>query len=286
MATDDTHSHPAPISILAELARTTSEVRSLMNGTQRQSESMDERVNRILPRPLRAADLLTPSVFGGALPFGVPGGQTRTPAATDKLWTYFNVMHSVRPSRHLPRSQFGSAMRMITANALLFQFSQTGWQETPTCLSGRSGHGLTRQELDSRVTRDAFWEEVVARAFNEATPITTVDFGGVLGGIVPSSTPTSPRSGADLKKQYTDARGQFALATPNGRDRACIGTFGSDGNRGSRKRVAEEMQRTLYSVHEEFKDFIGVFCNALSARSAQACDERRYKKMMTLETVL
>lgn len=72
-----------------------------------------------------------------------------------------------------------------------------------------SGRGLARQELDAHVTRDALLEQVVAKAFNNATPITTVDFSGVLAGVVSSRPLAHPLTGVDLKSSTVMAVGNL-----------------------------------------------------------------------------
>ena len=47
----------------------------------------------------------------------------------------------------------------------------------------RSGQDLSREQLDTNVSRDVFWQDMVAKAYNSEAPITAIDLSAVLVGI-------------------------------------------------------------------------------------------------------
>ena len=62
------------------------------------------------------------------------------------------------------------------------------------------------------MNKDAFWEHVVAKIFNDETLVYHVDFDGIITGISHAPRPTSLSRGVELRKYYSNERSIYTLA--------------------------------------------------------------------------
>lgn len=79
----------------------------------------------------------------------------------------------------------------------------------------RSGLELSRNQLDQRMSRDAFWVSTIAPVFNDLTERPVFDFFGPLTGVNPALSPSVSRTGQELRTQYVNARSDFTKAYNN-----------------------------------------------------------------------
>ena len=73
------------------------------------------------------------------------------------------------------------------------------------------GQDLRRSELDSGITRDAFWGIIEGR-FNDQSVLVRSSFVGHIEEVDPSVPPLSHRSAEVLKLQFRDVRSVFSEA--------------------------------------------------------------------------
>ena len=71
---------------------------------------------------------------------------------------------------------------------------------------------MNSDELEGNVSRDAFWQTDVAPIFMTCSNVYKVDFSGRLHGTDSSKIPTAERSGAQLRKMFSDLCAHCALA--------------------------------------------------------------------------
>ena len=208
---------------------------------------------------------------------------------------------------------------------------------------------LNRDELEGNVSRDAFWQTDVAPLFMTCSNVYKVDFSGRLDGVDSSKIPTAERSGAQLRKMFSDARAHFTLAhsrwsasgqneptnfegfcshihgtqelsalgkrlpimfitfrcgtTYEFTDVTCFtlrtmpgewqqetGNTRTGGNgspsRTSRKRSYEKMQLQLQGLQQQMRDVAVVLKQNAELSMAMKDEERRCKRLATLEIVL
>lgn len=72
-----------------------------------------------------------------------------------------------------------------------------------------SGCELSREELDQRISRDAFRGNTVAPVYNDADVVVPFVFPIDTADVQCASAPSAPRTGAELKRQYTIIRYYF-----------------------------------------------------------------------------
>ncbi len=99
----------------------------------------------------------------------------------------------------------------------------------------QSGLDLTREQQQRREGRDAFWESLIARLFNDRTVRVELDLRGCISGpndvgtVNSNAPPAAPRGGAWLKDRFFAVRALFTKAyarwTVSGQNNPEVGAF-------------------------------------------------------------